>query len=404
MKQTKAMIAVSAALSVVATTLILPILSPLIRELHLSVSQGGLMLSIGSVVMVLAAPLWGKASDRYGRKMVIVAGFLGILVGYALYTGVVIAGLHGLLTVSVTFLALTASRAAVGAFLSSIPAGTQALMADITGAGERASGMAIISAATGLGLIAGPAVSGILSTSGITWPLFAAIAFCGLGAIIALVFLKDPPVAVSNPSPKTKLFSVGLQPWLLAGVVLWFAIATMQIVAGFYFQDRLGLDASATARMLSLALTLVGVAMFGVPLLQMRVLKLAPRALILAGASLWVAGLLVLLSTTNALSYYVGFMLLGLGAGCLLPGVMAGASLAVDHDGQGVAAGLVSATQGIGFIIAPAVSTVLYEWNETLPLWLLTALMALLVMKFAITRRVGPLQRQAVIGIDHRMQ
>jgi MFS family permease len=384
MNRTKLVIAASIALSVLASTLILPILAPLIRELHLSVIQGGMMLSIGSVVMVAAAPFWGFVSDRYGRKAVIVAGFLGILAGYVLYTLVVLAGLSGSLAVTTVFLALTASRAFVGAFLSAVPTGAQALMADVTSARDRSGGMAIIGAATGLGLIAGPAVSGALVTGGITIPLFGAIVLCGLGAIVAALFIKAEPVKALARTQKIGLFSATLQPWLFAGILLWIAIATVQISAGFYFQDSLGLDTTAAARMLSLALTLVGAAMFAVQILQVRVLRLAPRTLILAGAAGWIAGLLLLLSTADPLSYYITYTLLGLGAGCLLPGVMAGASLAVGHDSQGVAAGLVSASQGIGFIIGPAVSTVLYEWDRTLPFWVLAGLMALLVLKFAI--------------------
>ena len=56
----------------------------------------------------------------------------------------------------------------------------------------------------------------------------------------------------------------------------------------------------------------------------------------------------------------LAYTLLGLGAGFLLPGIMAGASLAVGHDDQGVAAGLVSASQGIGFIIGPAAIQVMH--------------------------------------------
>jgi MFS family permease len=67
-----------------------------------------------------------------------------------------------------------------------------------------------------------------------------------------------------------------------------------------------------------------------------------------------------------------------------MPGVMAGASLAVGHDSQGAAAGLVSASQGIGFIVGPVVSTMLYEWDKALPFWILAGLMALLATKFAI--------------------
>ncbi|HEU4985723.1 MAG TPA: MFS transporter [Rhizobiaceae bacterium] len=384
MNRTKAIIALSVALSVLATTLILPILAPLIRELHLSVSQGGLMLSIGSVIMVIAAPLWGHVSDRYGRKAVIVSGFLGILTGYSLYTLAVLVGLSGTITVTAIFLALTASRAFVGAFLSAVPAGTQALMADITTVKDRAGGMAIIGAATGIGLIVGPAVSGLLVTGSITWPLFAAIALCAFGAVVAFFFLKLEQPASRPAARKISLFSAALQPWLVAGVLLWVAIATVQISAGFYFQDSLGLGTDAAARMLSVALTLVGAGMFFVQFLQAKLLRFPPRVLILGGAAGWIAGLLLLLSTADAMSYYLAYALLGLGSGFLLPGVMAGASLAVGHDSQGVAAGLVSASQGIGFIIGPAVSTALYEWDRALPLWALAGLMLLLVLKFAI--------------------
>lgn len=384
MNRTKVIIAISIALSVLATTLILPILAPLIRELHLSVGQGGLMLSIGSIVMVVAAPFWGTISDRFGRKAAIVAGFLGILIGYALYTLVVVVGLSGGIAVTASFVALTASRAFVGAFLSAVPAGAQALMADITDARDRSGGMAIIGAATGLGLIIGPAVSGFLVTGGITWPLFAAIALCALGAMVSLFFLDATPVHAQARMRKTSLFSASLRPWLLAGILLWAAIATIQISAGFYFQDRLGLGTENAARMLAVALTLVGTAMFGVQFLQLRVFRFAPRVLVIAGAGLWISGLLLLLSTADAVSYCVAYALMGLGSGFLLPGVMAGASLAVDHDSQGVAAGLVASSQGIGFIIGPAVSTVLYEWDKTLPLWLLAGLMVLLAVKFAI--------------------
>jgi len=386
MNATKAAIAVSIALSVVATTLILPILAPLIRDLHLSVTQGGLMLSIGSVAMVAAAPLWGAVSDRYGRKTAILAGFLGVLAGYAAYTFAVVRGLSGAMSVTAIFLALTASRAFVGAFLSAVPSGAQALMADVTSASERAGGMAIIGGATGLGLIIGPAVSGVLVAGGITWPLYAAIALCALGAVVAIVFLKAPRTVSPIRPERTRLFSAALQPWLFAGILLWVAIATIQISAGFYFQDRLHLDSETAARMLSVALTLVGTAMFVVQFLQVRLMRLTPRALVLSGAGAWTAGLVVLLSTANAPAYYVAYALLGLGAGLLLPGIMAGASLAVGHDDQGTAAALVSASQGMGFIIGPAASTVLYEWNEALPFWLLAALMAALILAFALAR------------------
>jgi len=61
MNKLKATIFLCVALSGLATSVILPILAPLIRELNLSESQGGWMVSIGSVAMALMAAFWGGA-------------------------------------------------------------------------------------------------------------------------------------------------------------------------------------------------------------------------------------------------------------------------------------------------------------------------------------------------------
>lgn len=384
MNTTKLTIGFGVALATLASTLILPILAPIIRELHLSVSQGGLMLSIGSVVMVAAAPIWGVISDRLGRKAAFVGGFIGVLIGYILYTLTVWYGLAGTFTVTATFVALTASRAFVGLFLPAVPSSAQALMADTTSPEERGAGMAIISAATGLGLILGPAISGLLVPFGLIWPLIGAIILCAAGGILAQLLLRSETPKVITSEKKVSIFSSALIPWLSAGILTWLAIATVQISAGFYFQDTLALEPTEAAKLLSIALTVVGIAMFAVQIIQIKFLNLGPRKAILTGSALWMAGLFLLLYTADVAAYYCAYTTLGLGAGFLLPGVMAGASLTVGHRSQGVAAGLVAASQGIGFIIGPIASTSLYEIDRTLPFWCLGGLMFLLFLKFAL--------------------
>jgi bacterioferritin-associated ferredoxin len=76
-------------LSVLASSAILPILAPLMRSLQLSASQAGWMLSAGSLAMAAAAPAWGAANDRFGRRAVLVAGFAGMGLAYAAFAAVV---------------------------------------------------------------------------------------------------------------------------------------------------------------------------------------------------------------------------------------------------------------------------------------------------------------------------
>ena len=106
--------------------------------------------------------------------------------------------------------------------------------------------------------------------------------------------------------------------------------------------------------------------------------------MILVGALFWVAGLATLLLTASAAAYFLSYVLLDIGARLLIPGYMAGASLAVPSDRQGAVAGLSAAAQGIGFILGPAASTMLYEIDRSLPLWGLLGLMTLLFVLFAV--------------------
>ena len=125
-------------------------------------------------------------------------------------------------------------------------------------------------------------------------------------------------------------------------------------------------------------------ALFATQILQVKILQWPARRMIIAGALFWVAGLLALLLTATIAAYFVSYALLGIGAGLLMPGYMAGASLAVASDRQGAVAGLSSAAQGIGFILGPVASTTLYEIDRSLPLWGLLGLMTLLFVLFAL--------------------
>jgi MFS family permease len=383
MKGIKSTIFVSIALSVLASTIILPIIAPLIRELHLSVGEGGWMISIGSIATAVTAAAWGTASDRVGRKLIMLLGFAGLFASYVLYTATIWSGLVATLSGSTLFLLLAATRGLVGGFLPAASAGAQALMADHTRDDERSAGMAIIGAANGVGLVVGPALGGLLALYGLIWPLVLATVLCLVAFFVILVTVPAAPAGARAKVAAVNPFAPALLPWLLAGVLTMFAIVTMQISGSFYFQEKLGLSIAETGPKLAIALTLVGVALFATQILQVKVLQWPARRMILAGALFWVSGLLALLLTATIAAYFFSYALLGIGAGLLMPGYMAGASLAVPSDRQGGVAGLSAASQGIGFILGPVASTMLYEIDPSLPLWGLLGLMALLFVLFA---------------------
>lgn len=106
----------------------------------------GLLMSSFSAMQFLAAPLWGRLSDRIGRRPVLMVGLAGSVIFYALF---------GFATTTKSLLWLFVSR--IGAGLAGATISTaHAYIADTTTLQTRAKGMALIGAAFGLGFTGGP--------------------------------------------------------------------------------------------------------------------------------------------------------------------------------------------------------------------------------------------------------
>jgi DHA1 family tetracycline resistance protein-like MFS transporter len=97
-------------------------------------------------------PLWGRLSDRIGRKPVLMLCTAGAALAYLL------------LAFAETLWMIYAARALAGLMAGNFPVAS-AMMADITPPTERAKGMGMIGAAFGLGLVIGPVLGGLLSGS-----------------------------------------------------------------------------------------------------------------------------------------------------------------------------------------------------------------------------------------------
>ncbi len=126
--------------------MVLPLLPLYGEQFHASDATLGLLMASFSAMQFLFAPLWGRLSDRIGRRPVLLLGLAGSIVFYTLF---------GVATVmeSLTGLFLTRIGAGIaGATIST----AQAYIADTTSLQNRTKGMALIGAAFGLGFTFGP--------------------------------------------------------------------------------------------------------------------------------------------------------------------------------------------------------------------------------------------------------
>ena len=114
----------------------------------------GLLFAAFSLCQLVAAPLLGDLSDRYGRRPVLIFSLLGTVVSF-----VILAVAH---TVAMLFLARIVDGLSGGNISTA-----RAYVADVTEPKDRARAYGLIGAAFGLGFIFGPALSGVLAKSNI---------------------------------------------------------------------------------------------------------------------------------------------------------------------------------------------------------------------------------------------
>lgn len=133
--------------------------------------------------------------------------------------------------------------------------------------------------------------------------------------------------------------------------------------------------------MVSFGLMFSGVAMIVTQGIQMKKPEWQPKPLILVGSLLLIVSMALFLFVISLLGFYLAFFLFGVGAGLMMPGFMAGASLAVTREQQGGVAGLVASVQGIAAVFAPLLSTSLYRLDKLFPF----AFVAMFVLLMAVT-------------------
>lgn len=173
--------------------IILPLLPYIAEKYSAGPLQIGLLTATYSFFQLIASPILGKLSDRYGRKKLLIISQFGSAIGY------LILGLSGNLPL------LFLSRIIDGITGGNISI-AQAYIADVTTKENRARGMGIIGAAFGLGFIFGPAIGGSLSKFSYSAPAYFATAVSLLTVLTTIFFLKETiNEKEAKKSPKTKL-------------------------------------------------------------------------------------------------------------------------------------------------------------------------------------------------------
>lgn len=369
-------------------TIVFAVLAPLGREVGLSEVQVGGIISGSSIMFFFASPIWGRISDRWGRRRVMLVGLFGYTAGTLVFASVFQAALAGLLAPLPAFLALTVARMAQASVMSATPPASSAYMADITDVRTRTKGMGAIGAANNVGAVVGPALGGLLATFSLLTPIWFAAVVTFVAAIAVLIGLPEPARHVAaRERPRLSYFDRRILPFVLVGVVMFMGMAVVQQTLPFRLQDVLDLNGRETARTFGAAMMLMAVSSLVAQGVVVQRLDVAPFTLLRIAMPVLLAAFAVV-TLAESRPVYLGAMgLLGFGMGLAGPGFMAGASLAVSTEEQGAVAGIASSCGPLGFTIGPLLGTALYQLDGRLP-YLVTLLIYLPLLVFTFVVKV----------------
>lgn len=334
--------------------IIIPNLTYYAKDVGATPTQIAILMSIYSGMQLLFAPIWGRLSDRYGRKPAILLGLLGNAVALIWF---------GL---AKDYVWLLAARGAAGIASAAVMPSIMAYVADVTTDEERGKGMGLMGAALGLGFILGPAMGGLMGSHDVPFLVAGGLSF--LNFLFVIVLLPESLHTVEDSeqhewisprqifrwttlkSPFNSLFLVAFfSAFTFAGLEVTFPLF---IEKGWNYGER-------EMGWMFMIMGAVVVPMQGV-LLGRLINTFGERRLILVGLFFNALGIALLPNAFSFITLTVYITITGIGNQLIRPTNSSWISKQTQI-GQGTAIGIMDAFLSLGRILGPLLGGWLYE-------------------------------------------
>ena len=311
-----------------------------------------------SLAQLVTAPLWGRLSDRIGRRPVLMTSMAGSVVSYLV------------LAVAPSLLVLFLARIAAGAMAGNIAA-AQAYVADVTPPERRAQGMGVIGAAFGLGFILGPAIGGVLAghdpaavdfvAPALTAAVLSAVAL--VGTIVVLRESLDrtaprPPRLGRLASIRRVMTGGGVARYILVSFATVCVFAGMETTFALWSSRTFGWGPAQNGYLFAFV-GILGAALQGLAIGRLT-RRFGEIRVLAAGLVLIAAGLTGIGLSTSVPMLFATASLFGIGVGMANPSLASLVSRGADAADQGMVLGVYQSAGSLARVVGPLVAGVAF--------------------------------------------
>jgi len=387
-KSSLALLAATLVIVMIGFGIVIPLMPYYITHFNASGSSLGLMMSLYSVMQFIFAPMWGRVSDRIGRKPVLLIGIAGFAFSFTA---------QGLSQNLFQFIAI---RALAGVISSATLPTAMAFIADTTTPENRARGVGMLGAAMGLGMIFGPTLGGFLTrihpslppglagllqvttdpstgaAINLSIPFFVSALLALLAIPVVAVLLPEslpPERRVHHAAAGEKRSALLLQALsgpsgflFLLSFLLTFALANMETVLALYGQKVFAMGPAQVGLLMG-AMGVLGVIQQGAaigPLTR----KFGEPRVIVAGLVVGVLGFAALALAPTLVLYGIAAIVFNAGNALLQPSVTSLVSKRAVA-GQGETMGLNQSFQSLGRAAGPLWAGFAFDLTASLAFW-----------------------------------
>ena len=158
--------------------MIMPLLPQYVLSFGASDFMIGVIVSANALTSMIFGPVWGRLSDKYGRKPILIISQVGTLVSF------------GILAMADSTMMLLFSRLLDGMFGGQIPT-INAVLSDISRPETRSEKMAFMGVSMVIGTVFGPMIGGYLGSINLAYPAYAATFMAGVAIITSIMIFPE---------------------------------------------------------------------------------------------------------------------------------------------------------------------------------------------------------------------